>query len=70
MATGSIDTHIDTVIKKMCKRSFVKCNRYRPLIVTFDIAENGCAESRRSTPDAAATEFAAVFLLRTHRITP
>ena len=70
MITGSIDTHIDMVIKKMCKRSFAKRNKYRSLIVTFDFAENGRAESRRSTPVAAAAEFAADFSLRTHRITP
>ena len=69
MATGSIDTHIDTVIQKMCKRSFVKRNRHRSLIVTFDFAENGCAESPCSPPDAAAAEFAADFALRTYRIT-
>ena len=70
MATGSIDTHIDTVIKKMCKGSFVKRNRYRSLIVTFEFAENGCAESPRSPSDAAAAEFAADYALRTYRISP
>ena len=67
MITGSIDTYIDSVIKKMCKRSFVKRNKYRSKIVTFDFAENGCAESCRSPPDAAAAAYTADFSRRTHR---